>query len=240
MTNKTSGESKRIWIGGGLVLAVTALSVIFMVFRQKTSLAHETNKRIKELEQGPVVKAIKAGASSSENGEVYIGEARPYQSVTLYAKTSGYMNKIFVDKGDKVKEGQMLATIVSPEIDQAYKAALADLENKKKVLKRDQALVQKEYISKEDEEASETAVQVAEAQVQSLHEQMAYKNIVAPFSGTVTARYADPGALVQNATNSQTSALPIVLLSELDKIRIYIYVPQSEASYLSIGYPATV
>jgi RND family efflux transporter MFP subunit len=150
------------------------------------------------------------------------------------------MNKILVDKGDKVHAGQLLATIISPEVDESYKAAVADLENKKKILKRDQALLQKEYISKEDEEQTETSVKMAEAQVNSLREQMQYKNIVAPFDGTVTARFADPGALVQNATNSQTSAQPVVTLSQLDKIRIYVYVAQNDAMYLQEDYPVTI
>lgn len=240
MTQETSRGSARIWLGGGCVIAVAALGLVLMTTRQQKALAKETNARETELKQGPVIKAVKAGMSSGNKGLVLVGEARPYQSVTLYAKTSGYMNKILVDKGDKVHQGQLLATIVSPETDQAYKAALADLENKKKILKRDQALVAKEYISKEDEEASETAVQMAAAQVQSLREQSAYKNLTAPFSGTITARYADPGALVQNATNSQTSAQPVVTLSELDKIRIYAYVSQMDAAYLKEGYPVTI
>jgi len=241
MENRTPRNStKRIWLGGGLIIIIAALGLFVMMSKQKNSLAHEANDAEANLKKGPIVKAVKAGMSSDNNGIVLIGEARPYQSVTLYAKTSGYMNKILVDKGDVVKQGQLLATIVSPETDQAYKAALADLENKKKIMQRDQALVKKEYISKEDAETSATAVQMAEAQVQSYNEQMQYKNIIAPFPGTITARYADPGALVQNATTSQTSAQPIVTLSQLDKVRIYIYVAQNDAEYLKEGYPATI
>ena len=69
---------------------------------------------------------------------------------------------------------------------------------------------------------------------------MAYKNIIAPFTGTITARFADPGALVQNATNAQTSAQPVVTLSQLDKIRIYVYISQTDAAFLKEGYPVTV
>ncbi len=238
-TNKNNG-SFRIWLGGGCIVAVAAIGLISMLLKRKELLAKETNIKVSEIKNGPSVKAIKAGMSGAEKGLVLIGEARPFQSVTLYAKTSGYMNKILVDKGDKVRDGQLLATILSPEVDQSYKAAIADLENKKKIQKRDQALVQKDYISKEDAEASETAVQVAEAQVQSLKEQMLYKNIIAPFAGTVTARFADAGALVQNATNSQTSAQPVVTISQLDKIRIYVYVAQGDAAFLKEGYPVTI
>jgi membrane fusion protein (multidrug efflux system) len=187
-----------------------------------------------------VVKTMKAGVTGSDKGLVFIGEARPYQETTLYAKTGGYMNKILVDKGDNVHAGQLLATIVSPETDQAYNAAIADLENKAKIWARDSSLVKKEYISREEAETSQTSVTMARAQVQSLKEQMGYKNLTAPFSGTVTARYADPGALVQNATSSQTSAQPVVTLSELDRVRIYIYVPQIDAPFVQNGYPVTI
>ena len=240
MNTDNKNSSASIWIGGILLVVVAAGGLGYKLLHQNESLEKETQAKVAEIKGGPVVKVITAGMSSVEKGLVLIGEARPFQTVTLYAKTSGYMNKILVDKGDKVKQGQLLATIISPETDQAYKAAVADLENKKKIAARDKALVEKDYISKEDAEASATAVQVAEAQVQSLKEQMLYKNIIAPFAGTITARFADPGALVQNATNSQTSAQPVVTLSQLDKIRIYVYVSQSDATFLQEGYPVTI
>ncbi len=240
MSNKKDNSKTRLWIGGVVIIAVAAFGLLYMMNKQNAALEKESANRVKSIQNGPVVKAIKAGMSAADKGLSLIGEARPFQSVTLYAKTSGYMNKILVDKGDKVRQGQLLATIISPEIDQAYNAALADLENKKKIMKRDQALVQKDYISKEDADASETTVKVAEAQVQSLREQMQYKNITAPFAGTVTARFADPGALLQNATNSQTSAQAVVTLSQLDKIRIYVYISQTDASFLREGYPVTI
>src|SRR6202000_3077847 len=161
MTARTENSKTRIWIGGGIVVAIALAGLLSMMFRQKDALAKETDKLLLEKKSGPVVQVITAGKLAGDKGNVYIGEARPFQSVTLYAKTSGYMNKILVDKGDKVREGQLLATIVSPEIDQQYKAAIADLENKKKIMARDQALVKKDYITKEDAEASETAVSVA-------------------------------------------------------------------------------
>ncbi len=240
MSTNNKNSALRIWIGGGLIVAIAAIGLMVMVYKQKTQLATDTKSRVTDIKNGPVVKVIKAGMSATDKGLVLIGETRPFQTVTLYAKTSGYMNKILVDKGDKVKQGQLIATIVSPETDQAYRAAIADLENKKKIAARDKSLAQKEYISKEDAETSATTVAMAEAQVQSLKEQMMYKNIIAPFAGTVTARFADPGALVQNATNSQTSAQPVVTLSQLDKIRIYVYVSQNDAAFLREGYPVTI
>jgi membrane fusion protein (multidrug efflux system) len=238
MSNNKTGW--KVWLGGLLVVGLAAFGFIFMALRKKNSLDTETNSRVKQAQEGPVVKAVKAGGNASDKGLVFIGEARPYQEATLYAKTGGYMNKILVDKGDNVRQGQLLATIISPETDQAYNAAVADLDNKQKIWARDSALVKKEYVSKEEAETSETAVRMARAQVQSLREQMGYKNLTAPFAGTVTARFADPGALVQNATSSQTSSQPVVTLSELGRVRIYIYVPQIDAAFVQNGYPVTI
>jgi membrane fusion protein (multidrug efflux system) len=209
MKNTNNKTGWKIWAGGLLVLALAASGFLFMALKQKTALAGETDARVALVKEGPVVRGFRAGTSLPAKGLVLIGEARPYQSITLYAKTSGYMDKILVDKGDNVKEGQLLATIVSPETDQAYNAALADMLNKEKISKRDQVLVKKEYISTEDAESSETALKMAQAQVESLKQQMEYKNLTAPFSGTVTARYAD--AVAQNDAAYLQIGYPVII-----------------------------
>jgi len=230
----------RLIIGGGILIILAAVGLLLLISKQNTSMAGETRDRNIAFKNGPVVKLAPVSHSEPKRELVLIGEARPYQSSILYAKTGGYLDKIYVDKGDKVRQGQLLATIVSPEIDQEYQAAIADLENKRRILDRDQKLLQKDYISTEDKEQTETSVKVAEARVRSLKEQQQYKNITAPFPGTVTARFADPGSLVQNATNSQTSALPVVTVSQLDKIRIYVYIEQKDAAYVRSGYPVQI
>ena len=241
MSSTTSSKtSLRIWIGGIILIAVALVSILMLMARHNKTYADDSKDRLVAQKAGPVVEAVVAGAASGDKDILIEGEARPYQEVTLYAKTSGYMNKILVDKGDKVSEGQLLATIVSPETDQAYLAAVADLENKKKIMARNKTLLAKEYVAPQDEQQTETDVNVAEANVESLREQQQYKNITAPFNGTVTARFADPGALIQTATNSQTSAQPIVTVSELDRIRVYIYVEQAIADYLKLGYPVRI
>src|ERR1700761_7380052 len=108
-SNKTGWK---IWIGGLLLVGLAAFGFIFMALKKKGELVAETDNRVKAAKEGPVVKTVKAGANTSDKGLVFIGEARPYQETTLYAKTGGYMNKILVDKGDRVGAGQLLATIV--------------------------------------------------------------------------------------------------------------------------------
>ena len=119
-------------------------------------------------------------------------------------------------------------------------ASLADLQNKKVILRRNEDLFRKEYISQEEKEQTETDVKVGEANVKSLSEQQRYKSITAPFNGTVTNRFADPGSLVQNATNAQTSALPVVTVAELEHLRKYGYVEQKDAEFIKPGCPVTI
>ena len=118
----------------------------------------ESVQRQNDLKAGPLVKTALAENSSGIHELVLIGEARPYETATLYAKISGYLEKINVDKGDKVTEGELLAYIDNPEIDQQYNAALADLENKKKIADRDKQLLAKKFIAQEAADVSQTAV----------------------------------------------------------------------------------
>ncbi len=233
-------SSRKIFAGGIIILVAVVAGVVILLLRQKESVAADREDREQKSLAGPVVKVAKVELKKGGREFTLIGEVRPFQSVTLYAKTSGYLEQILVDKGDQVTKGQLLATITAPEIDQDYTAAKADLENKKKILVRDQSLLEKNYISFQDKEQSETSVKVAEAKLSSIESQQQYRSLRAPFSGTITARYADAGALMQNATNASTGALPVVMISQLDKVRIYVYVEQKDAAYLKDGYPVKI
>jgi membrane fusion protein, multidrug efflux system len=230
----------RIIAGGIFILIAIVAGIVLLFFRQNKGVAGERDKRADAFKNGPVVKVSKATKSGSTHELVLIGEVRPFRSVTLYSKISGYLKRILVDKGDKVAEGQLIAEVITPEIDQEYNSALADLDNKKRILGRDKSLLDKQYISSQEKEQSETDVKIAEARVNSVRQQQQYKYLKAPFSGTITARYADPGALVQNATNASTGALPVVNISQLDKVRIYVYVEQRDAGFLKNDYPVVI
>jgi membrane fusion protein (multidrug efflux system) len=240
MSQPKGKPSRRVFVGGAIILLAAVIGVIILFLKQNESVAAEREARAARMEAGPIVRTVKASKSKGGHEFTLIGEVRPFQSVTLYAKTSGYMNKINVDKGDKVKKDQIIATIVAPEIDQEYNSAVADLENKKKILARDETLMAKNYISAQEKEQSETAVRIARARLSSISEQREYRVLRAPFDGTVTARYADVGALVQNAANASSGALPVVMVSQLDKVRIYTYVEQKDASYIRDGYPVDI
>ncbi|GAB3508702.1 efflux RND transporter periplasmic adaptor subunit [Emticicia fontis] len=167
-------------------------------------------------------------------------EARPYQSVTLYAKISGYLQKLFVDKGQDVKAGQTIAIIESPDLEQEKLALEADLKQKQSYLQRIESLLSKKYVTDQEADKARADVEMAKARLDAQKEKLSYTTIKAPFAGKVSARYADVGALLQAATSSQTSALPVITISQVNRLRITIFVEQADAGTVRPGTPVDI
>ncbi|MBC7658894.1 MAG: efflux RND transporter periplasmic adaptor subunit [Chitinophagaceae bacterium] len=237
-TNKPLPLSVKI---GFIVFFVAAISaVVFGVLHQKNSVENERKERTEELARGQKIKVAKATQSPTERVLKISGEARAYANVTLYAKLSGYLKNIKVDKGDRVKKGQILATIESPETEQAYRAAQSEAKNKKAIADRTKSLLDRQLVSQQEADQVFADAEVAAARLVAQEAQKSYQTLRAPFDGTVTARFADPGALVQNATNAQTGALPLLSISQLDQLRVFVYLDQRDVSYVKVGTPAEV
>ncbi|RZA24149.1 MAG: efflux RND transporter periplasmic adaptor subunit [Proteobacteria bacterium] len=223
-----------------ILFALAILLVAGGLIYKKQSLAKERDARETELALGPKVKVATAIAASNERSVSLSGEARAYANVTLYAKVSGYLKEMRVDKGDKVKKGQILAVIESPEAEQAYQSAQAESKNKKVVSERIQSLLERKLVSQQEADLATAEADMSSARLKAQAAQREYQSIRAPFDGTVTARFADPGALVQNATNAQTGALPLLSVSQIDQLRIYVYLDQRDVPFVKIGTPVTV
>lgn len=235
------GKTGKLFFIVGVLLVVAALTLVIGLWKANSKyLADERSARLNELKAGYRVRLVPAKLGPNTRPISLVGDARPYTSVTLYSKVSGFLQKINVDKGDKVIEGQVLAVIESPELDRQYDAALADAKNKQADAQRARGLFVNGAMSLQDVERSETIAKVAESNAASLKAQKAYLVISSPFTGIVTARYADPGALVQNAASAQTSALPIVSLAQIDRLRVYVYADQSIAGLIHEGDVAEI
>jgi RND family efflux transporter MFP subunit len=191
-----------------------------------------------------------------------------WEQATLYAKVSGYVQWIKVDKGDRVRKGQVLATLEIPEVDKQYESALAAVEQAKAEEERAQAdvsLKQVTYqrlaavrhstpdvLAQQDVDAAHAAYEVAQgdaklakakastaqAEVGRLDALRQFAEITAPYHGVVTARFVDPGALIQQSTTS--AGTPLVTIAGMDTVRVYFYVPEANASSISRGTMATV
>ncbi|MBZ5563221.1 MAG: efflux RND transporter periplasmic adaptor subunit [Acidobacteriia bacterium] len=239
-SRKSSPAGYGFYLVGSLLL-VTCIGVAYRIWAtRKVALAQENQSLAAAVAEGPRVAAVTVGEAPRERVISLLGEARPFVSATLYAKVSGYLKVINVDKGDQVQAGQVLAVIESPELDHQYDAAVADARDKRLDAQRAATLVKRDMISKQDADKAAADADVADATVASLATQRSYEVIHAPFAGTVVARYADPGALVQNAATSQTSALPVVAVAQTDLLRVYVYPDQRDAHFIRVGDSAEI
>ncbi|MEX5219906.1 MAG: efflux RND transporter periplasmic adaptor subunit [Nitrospira sp.] len=161
----------------------------------------------------------------------------PFYQTTLYAKVSGYLKWIGSDKGDAVKKNQVLAVIDAPEVEEQYQQAVSDHKIKKLTYER-LAKVWKDspdVIAKQDVDVAEAAFEGAKHSMEQREVLRAYTKVRAPYDGTITARFADPGALIQVATTSATGAIPLFTIMDLNTVRIYTNVPQDDSGWIIPG-----
>lgn len=176
------------------------------------------------------------------------GDVVGLTEAALYAKVTGYLQRIDVDKGDWVKQGQLLAVIEVPELQQKLKRAQATLEVERltherlrKVWSSDRRLV-----SQEDLDVARGKYEQAKADVEELTALVGYTRVTAPFDGVVTSRDVDPGALIEaqgsapRAGAAHAGKMPLLTLADISTVRVYLYVPEQETSAVRDGAPATL
>ncbi len=100
-------------------------------------------------------------------------------------------------------------------------------------------------VAREDVDVAQGKFQQAQAEVEELEAMVGYTHIVAPFDGVITARYVDPGALIQASahaasTGASGGSVPVVRIADIDTLRVYVYVPEEETSLIKRGMPATL
>jgi RND family efflux transporter MFP subunit len=166
----------------------------------------------------------------------------PWYQATLYAKTPGYLKWIGSDKGDTVKKGQLLAEIDSPEVEQQFRQAEADYRIKQITFQRLMNVWKEnpEVIAKQDVDVAEAAAKGAKHVMENRRTLLGYTKVYAPFSGVLTARFADPGALIQSAATTSMQAVPLFTLMDLEKVRVYVSVPQEASLQAKQGVPAII
>ena len=185
-----------------------------------------------------------------------------FEAANVFARTSGYIEKRYVDIGDRVKAGALLADITAPELDHQIAQAKATLTQNQATLQqtqasrdladvtngRDSKLVKQGWLTLQQGDndrltlaAQQAAVRVAqsniaaqEAQIRILEQEKAYQRVVAPFDGVITQRNIDNGSLVQSGSTFMFT------LMHPDVIRTQVYVPQDEAFGLGPGVDAVV
>jgi RND family efflux transporter MFP subunit len=228
-----------IYVAGTLIVALAAGASVTLSAKRKTAEAHEAAARAQGLAAGPVVAVAHVTEAPPGRTVTLSGEVKAYRQTTLYAKVSGYLKLVKVDKGERVKAGEVLGVIEAPEVEQQIVSQRATLALKKLTDARYQSLAKEGLIPKTEQDRAAAEVETASAELSRLAAMQGYQVIRAPFDGVVTARYADPGALLQAATSSQ-SALPLVEVADIDRVRVNVNLAQSEALFAREGDPVTV
>lgn len=202
----------------------------------------------------PLVVVTRAQSGGVERTITLPGDLVGYYESALYSKVTGYLKSIFVDKGDKVWAGEVLAIIEVPELKEQLARAQANFEIQHLTYQRLQSVWHSDprLVARQDVDIAYSKFQEAKANVDELRAIESYTRIVAPFDGVITERFVDPGALIhaggqqtatapmQGPARAGGTAAPVVSLARLDKLRIYVYVPQAEVDFIRDGMPATV
>lgn len=245
-TRKGSGPILRWFSLLFLVFAVLGIYILTLRRTEHQVLAQQTEKMAV-----PFVSVIHATAMTEVSEMVLPGSIKAYVESPIYARTNGYLKVWHKDIGSRVKKGDLLAEIDTPEIDQELVQARADLNTAQANLNlssitatRYQDLLKTDSVSKQevdnangDHSAKVAMVQSAEANVRRLEELESFKRVYAPFSGVITQRNVDPGTLI-NAGNGGSATKEMFDLAQIDPLRVFVSVPQSYSPSMHPGLKA--
>jgi RND family efflux transporter MFP subunit len=197
----------------------------------------------------PVVTVTQPSHGGSSYAVELPGRLEAYSRAPIYARVNGYVKDWNVDIGSTVQAGQLLAELEAPDVDQQLSQAKADLLTAqadaalasttavrwRQLVKSDSVSKQEVDMKNGDFAAKEAIVKATEANVDRLQVMEGFKRITAPFSGTVTARSTDVGALI-NAGSGK--GLELFVVSDTHKLRLYVNVPQNYVAAIQPGSQA--
>jgi RND family efflux transporter MFP subunit len=234
-----------------VVLVVAAVLVVTGIFGRKHAQAAVEDQTNALAAPSVLVDVPKAGQPQQEI--ILPGNLQAYTDSPIYARTSGYLKKWYFDIGAHVRQGQLLAEIESPEVDQQLAQAQADLAtaetnagNARTQSTRYQDLLKTDSVSKLDTDnfttqanAASTTVKSAVANVQRLQQLVGFEKVYAPFDGVVTARNTDIGQLINaGAGSASASTGELFHLAASSTLRLYVSVPQIYSQALKAGMTA--
>ena len=210
---------------------------------------------------GQPVDVVPVRSEAVERTGILTGEILPYQRVALHARANGYVQRVLVDRGDAVKQGQLLVSLAAPELaaqtaeaesraetaesaraeaEARLAGAQATYERLKKAAETPGAIAGNELIqaekavdaAKASVRSAESAVRAAKASLEATKHSEAYLRVTAPFSGLITERYIHPGALVGPGNGSAGALLE---LEQVSRLRVVVPVPEAQVASVRRG-----
>jgi RND family efflux transporter MFP subunit len=234
--------------GISFAILILAVFVYGLVSRAaQNSRLHD----LTEAEAVPSVAVVAPSGDANSSGLELPGRLEAFIRAPIYARVPGYLKSWKYDIGSKVKAGEVLAEIDTPDLDQQLMQARADLNvaraNAKLseiTAKRWQSLSGTDAVAKQDVDqrtftwdANMAQVKAAQANVDRLVAEAGFKRLIAPFDGIVTARETDIGQLINVGS---TGGAEMFVVSETEKLRIYVNVPQNYVPSVPPGTQATI
>ena len=240
---------RALFILGIVLLALAVGAAITVITRTRNSrvLADETQQ-----ESIPTVAVVHPIAEPADEELVLPGTLEAYVESPIYARTNGYLLRWYKDIGSRVTQGELLAEIDTPEVDQELlqtranrQQILAQVDLAKINSDRYVALRKSDSVSQQEADQQSSGYQqakanldAADANVRRLEQLESFKRVYAPFSGVLTKRTVDPGTLI-NAGATGTGK-ELFDLARVDPLRVYVSVPQTYAPAIKVGMDATV
>jgi membrane fusion protein, multidrug efflux system len=234
------------WLRPAGMVACVALALVVLVGLVARGLAGASLKTWTADEAVPTVSLVRPGADMDAGGLVLPGQVRAFFDAPIHARVSGYLKAWYDDIGAKVKAGQVLAIIDTPDLDQQLAQARADLATAvanqqlaKTTAARWNGLLAEDAVSRQEAEekngdlaAKSALVNAAKANLDRLGALESFKRITAPFDGVVTARTTDIGQLIAAGAPNDPGLFTV---SDVHRLRIYVSVPQADTARIHPG-----
>jgi RND family efflux transporter MFP subunit len=226
-------------IGFGFLLVLALIAAVVFAgiaprLRARQVLREETN-----LTAAPPVSVVHPTLGKPSEEVVLPGNIQAYSDAPIYARTNGYLKHWYFDIGARVRQGQLLAEIESPEIDRQLEQARQDLntaqanlhlaqitaERYNDLFKTDSVAKQDVDNANQDAAAKSTAVKSAQANVSRVEQLVGFEKIQAPFDGIVTARNTDVGQLIESGSSGGPTR-ELFHMAAIQRLRVFVNVPQ--------------
>jgi multidrug efflux system membrane fusion protein len=234
----------------GAVLLILLVAGIFTFVNRKS----ETDALAKETDAVavPTVAVVKPQSEASKDELILPGNLQAFAESPIFARTNGYLVRWTKDIGSKVQKGELLAVIDTPEVDQELSQARAARDQVKSALglakisaDRWANLRKSDSVSQQeaDQQASnyqqaEANLAASDANVRRLEQLESFKNVYAPFSGVITRRNVDPGALINSGAG--VAGKELFDIARVDPLRVFVSVPQAYAPAMKVGAKADI
>src|SRR6267143_21873 len=242
-------HSYKGWVVLGIALAVTAAlmgSGIWSRVRARATLRAETSQMATT-----AVSVVSPKQTAPAEEIILPGNVQPFITEPIYARTNGYLKKWYFDIGAHVKQGQLLAVIETPEVDQQLEQSLSNLNTAKANLalaeitkNRYQGLLKSNAVSQQDADnasgtynANKAIVEANQANVKQLQALQSFEKIYAPFDGIVTARNTDIGDLINSGSSSSVKT-DLFHIAQPGTLRVYVNVPEEYSQGIKPGMTA--